>query len=149
MSNRNKNAKVVASENKWRFGNSQFLHVYSAHPHLIWIIEKNGTLKLLSPVDVNSYLWIYQDRFKNWVLKLILGLVLMMKNRFCFPYWDKSIIQYTRSRRVRLTMRVFWDLRLSVKVLFYCFKRPKWVKYDPKSPKIINWTSNLRVWGLF
>ena len=125
------------------------LLVWRAHPHLIWIIEKNGTLKLLSPVDVNSYLWIYQDRFKNWVLKLILGLLLMMKNRFCFPYWDKSIIQYTRSRRVRLTMRVFWDLRLSVKVLFYCFKRPKWVKYDPKGPKIINWTSNLGVWGLF
>ena len=115
------------------------LLVWRAHPHFIWIIEKNGTLKLLSPVDVNSYLWIYQDRFKNWVLKLILGLLLMMQNRFCFPYWDKSIIQYTRSRRVRLTMRVFWDLRLSVKVLFSDFKWPKKVKYDPKCLKMTNW----------
>ena len=82
--------RSFASKNEWRFGNSQFLLVW-AHPHLIWIIEKNGTLKLLSPVDVNSYLWIYQDRFKNWVLKLILRTVINDEKSLLFSLYNITL----------------------------------------------------------
>ena len=50
-------------------------------------------------------------------------------------------------RRVRLLMRVFEHLRPFVKVIFDGFKRPKWVKCDPKSLKIIKCTSKTkRLW---
>ena len=51
---------------------------------------------------------------------------------------------YICLRRVRLMMRVFGHLRPFVKVIFEGFKRPKSVKCDPKTTKMINCTAKTK-----
>ena len=77
-----------------------------------------------------------QTMFKYHLVSFYNTYFLARKFKFIKKYWN------TCKGRVRLLMRVFWHLRLFVKVTFSWFKWSKKFKYDPKCLKMTNWALN-------